>query len=369
MKVIAYVLFSVMYFIGCILFPVCNDRYFCVMTHDGSSDSSVGVVVKRLKEIDSGRVFYYVRKSDKSRASFIKLIFVKSIEMARSQTILMDNEFLPLAYVKLRKGVKVVQLWHGTGTIKKFGHDVNDGRLLKIVKKADMKITHLIVNSDYTAGLYKRAFGVTDDKVYITGIPRTDVLFNEEIRKNDINAFFNEYMDLKGKKLILYAPTFRDTEVKEPKLMLDIKEWIDGTDRNTILLLRLHPYVSKAFDDNMLKGYEGRIINMSDYADVNTLLFVSSALITDYSSIVFEYILLNRPIYFYAYDLKLFENDSRGFYEDYESFVPGPVVRNTKELLSAVAAEDMYGEARLLFKDRFYKYTDGNSTDRLIKLL
>ncbi len=368
MKVAAYVLFSLMYSIGC-LFPAGKDRYFCVMTHDGSDDSSVGVVIKRIKEMNPDSVFSYVRKKDKSNKGLIKLIFVKSIEMARSRTILMDNEFLPLAYVKLRKGVRVVQLWHGTGTIKKFGHDVNEGRLLKIAEKADSKITHLIVNSDYTKNLYKKAFGVTDDKVYVTGIPRTDVLFDEKIRKNDINKFFNEYENLKGRKLILYAPTFRDREVKNPKLMLDLDEWVNGTDKNTILLLRLHPHVSKAFDDNMLMGYEGRVVNMSDYADVNTLLFVASALITDYSSIIFEYILLGRPVYFYAYDLDIFENDDRGFYEDYRDYVPGPVAGDTKELIREINSKDVYGHKREQFKEKFYKYTDGHSTDRLINIL
>ncbi len=368
MKEIAYILFSVMYFFGRI-FPLRKDRYFCVMTHDASSDSSVGVVIKKLKETYKDPVFYYVRKSDKNKSALAKLIFVKSIEMARSQTILMDNEFLPLAYVKLRKNVRVVQLWHGTGTIKKFGHDINEGKMLRIVKKADSKITHLIVNSDYTKKLYARAFGVPYDKIYITGIPRTDVLFDDKIRKKDIDSFFDEYEDLKGRKLILYAPTFRDNEVKDPKIMLDIKEWTDNIDSDAILLLRLHPHVSKAFDDNMLMRYKGKVVNMSDHADVNTLMFVSSALITDYSSIIFEYILLDKPIYFYAYDRERFEKDSRGFYEDYESYVPGPVAYNTKELIEAVCGEDAYGEKRKQFKERSYKYTDGLSTDRLIDIL
>lgn len=368
MKVIGYILFSIMYSLGRI-FPLYADRYFCVMTHDGGSESSVGTVVKSIKEIKPDSKFYYVRKSDRASLSLIKLIFVKSLEMARAQTIFMDNEFLPLAYVRLRKGVKVLQLWHGTGTLKKIGHDINEGRMLKIVKKADSKITHLIVSSDYMGKIYKRAFGVSDDKVYVTGIPRTDILFDEEKRKKDIISFYDEYKELKGKRLILYAPTFRDKEVKNPRLMLDTGEWIRGVPGDTVLLLRLHPHVAKAFDDNMLKGCEEKIVNVSEYADVNTLLLVSSALITDYSSIIFEYILLDRPIYFYAYDLKEFSEDGRGFYEDYESFVPGQVIYGTKELVDAIGGKDTYGEERKRFKERFYKYTDGMSAKRLLDIL
>ena len=124
MKQLAYVMFSVVYYIACLL-PVNKDRYFCVMTHDASDDSSVGVVVKAIKKKYPNAVFTYVKKEDKRRKllSLAGLIFVKAAYLAVSGTpVLMDNEFLPLAYTKIKKkNVNVIQLWHGTGTIKKFG--------------------------------------------------------------------------------------------------------------------------------------------------------------------------------------------------------------------------------------------------------
>ncbi len=368
MKKIGYMLFAVIYYIACIM-PVNRNRYFCVMTHDASNDSSVGVVVNAIRKNNPKAIFSYMRKSDRNKASMLSLFLVKPFALANSGTILLDNEFLPLAYVKIRKNVKVVQLWHGTGTIKKFGHDISEGSMLKLVKKADSRITHLIVNSDYTGKLYQRAFGVTKDKVYITGIPRTDVLFDEDKKAYDIRKFYDEYPNLKEKKLILYAPTFRDDEVNNPKVMLDIDKWVEGTNENSILLLKLHPHVAVAFDDSILKNYDNRVINVSRYEDINTLLFVSDALITDYSSIIFEYILLDRPIYFYAYDLAKFQNDSRGFYEDYEEYVPGVTVNTTDELIKAMNRQDKYGDKRAEFLKSSYKYTDGKSTDRLISLL
>lgn len=368
MKQLAYVMFSVVYYIACLL-PVNKNRYFCVMTHDASDDSSVGVVVKAIKKKYPDAVFTYVKKEDRKLTSLAGLIFVKAAYFAVSGTVLMDNEFLPLAYTKIRKNVKVIQLWHGTGTIKKFGHDISEGRMLRLVSKADSRITHLIVNSDYTKDLYHKAFGVTKDRIYVTGIPRTDILFSEEGKKRCMEEFFNVYSFLKGRKLILYAPTFRDNEVKSPKCMIDFDRWVSETDDNTVLLIRLHPHVSAAYDDANLKKYNGKVVNVSSYDDVNTLLFVSDALITDYSSIIFEYILLNRPMYFYAYDLRLFTDDDRGFYENYEEYVPGEVVLNMDELMDAVKSEDRYENIRLSFKNAAYRYKDGKSTERFMELL
>lgn len=368
MKQIAYIMFSAVYYIAC-LFPVNKNRYFCVMTHDAGDDSSVGVVVKAIKKNNPDAVFTYVKKEDRKLTSLAGLIFVKAARLAVSGAVLMDNEFLPLAYTRIRKNVKVIQLWHGTGTIKKFGHDVNSGAMLRLVKKADGRITHLIVNSNYTKRLYQKAFGVSEERVYVTGIPRTDILFSEEGKKRCKEKFFNVYSFLKGRKLIMYAPTFRDNEVKSPKCMIDFDRWVSETDEDTVLLVRLHPYVSAAYDDASLKKYNGRVVNVSSYDDVNTLLYVSDALITDYSSIIFEYILLDRPMYFYAYDLKLFEDDDRGFYENYEEYVPGEVVTDMDGLMAAVKSDDRYQDEREAFKNASYRYTDGKSTERFMELL
>ncbi len=368
MKSIAYIAFAIVYYIACIV-PVNKNRFFCVMTHDSGEDSGVGVVIKEIKSRNPSAVFTYVTKEDKKISSLVKLIFIKSFMLANSRVVLMDNEFLPLAYVRRRKNVLIVQLWHGTGTIKKFGHDANFGSMLKRVKRADKKITHLIVNSDYTKELYKGAFGVSDEVVYVTGIPRTDVFFSEEVKESAVSSFYNEYPELKGRKLILYAPTFRDNEVKNPRCMLDIDRWVDKMDEDVVLLLRFHPHVAAFYKEDTISCYNGKVVNVSAYNDVNTLLFVSDALITDYSSIIFEYAVLNRPMYFYAYDFDTFADSGRGFYEKYTEYVPGEVVYTTDELITAVQGEDRYIGVREEFVNHAYRYLDGCSVKRVVDLL
>lgn len=368
-KIIGYRLFALLYRIGSCFYKLDSNSFFCVMTHDGSDESSVGVVISALREKNPDAEFVCIKKENKNKKAFFDFMLKKPLQMAKAGTILMDNEFLPLGFIHLRKNVKVVQLWHGTGTVKKFGHDVNEGKMLKILEKADKQITHLIVNSKYTERLYAQVFGVDSQKVYLTGIPRTDILFNAE--KFDImkSGFWRDYPQLEGKKLILYAPTFRDEEVDNPKMMLDLQKWLHSVADDTVLMLRLHPFVSGRFKSESEAQYGGRIIDMSSYPELNTLLSVSDVLITDYSSIIFEYIVFNRPIIFYAYDLERFESSDRGFYENYREYVPGIVVSDTEGIINAINGQDEYSDKRKYFYDDAYEYKDGKSTERLLKLL
>lgn len=368
-KIIGYRLFALLYRIGSWFFKLDNNSFFCVMTHDGSDESSVGVVINAIRKRNPDADFVCIKKENKTKMSFVDFMLVKPFQMAKAATILMDNEFLPLAYINLRRNVKVVQLWHGTGTIKKFGHDVNEGALLDTLTKADKKITHLIVNSEYTKKLYAHIFGVSPEKIYLTGIPRTDMLFNESEFGIMKSGFYQSFPELEGKKLVLYAPTFRDNQVDNPEIMIDFEKWIDNVDEDTVLMLRLHPFVAKQFSGKHDGRFGNRIVDMSSYPNLNTLLSVSDVLITDYSSIIFEYIVFNRPIVFFAYDLETFEKDGRGFYEDYTGYVPGEVVSDTEGIINVINRPDEYADKRKRFYDDAYEYKDGNSTERLLKLI
>ena len=239
MKKLGYYLFAMMFYFFR-LFGVKEKKVFCIMTHDGSEDSSVGVVVKALKERDSSFRFYYMKKDDREAVKshmikqFFSFFITKPYHMATSSYILMDNAFLPMAYISFSNQVKVIQLWHGTGTIKKFGQDANVGELKVLEAKANRNITHLIVNSEYTKKQYAKAFGVKTERVFVWGLPRTDELFQGTKKDAKIDVFFREYPELKGKKLILYAPTFRDSEVEHPQMAIDLKEFLDKTSEDTV---------------------------------------------------------------------------------------------------------------------------------------
>lgn len=377
-KTFGYYLFTLVYLL-CKPLPVKKKRVFCIMTHDDGEGSNVSIAAKALKNKKDGYTFSYLTKKDTIAVMSIQGIktmlcffFRKPYELARAEIVLLDNIFLPYAYLKRKKGTKVIQLWHGTGSIKKFGQDVNQGKLRDLEKQANSNITHLIVNSEETKRQYAGSFGVKDSVVYPIGLPRTDELFGrmkkvELTGKNpDKEYIYQKYNIPTDKELILYAPTFRDNEEQNPKLLELITELSKELPSNYYLGLRLHPFIADTFKQEQL---DSRICQFSFEKDLNALLMASDILITDYSSIIFEYCITKRPMIFYAYDYNEFSDTGRGFYCDYVSYVPGPVAYRCKDVIKIVKDNEFKDYNIEAFIRENYLYADGKATKRLVKLI
>lgn len=368
MKEAGYLIFAFFYGIFKHL-PLRKNSAFLIMTHDGGPEGNVAVTaayMKRMYQTETEEL----RRKDTSfggpgglKRAFT-FFFLKSFAMARAEYIFMDNTFLPMAYLKVRKETTVVQLWHGTGTVKKFGQHVNTGKLYDQEKRANENLTYVIVNSEATRKLYAGCFSVKEEQVKVLGLPRTDLLFSEKELLRRRTQFFKQYPDIMNKKLVLYAPTFRDSEVNEPTLHLDIEKMARELPDEYCLGLRLHPFVAERF--KLEQDYGGRVINFSSYDNLNTLLMAADVLITDYSSIIFEYCVFRRPMIFYAYDLEEFSDEGRGFYRDYREYVPGPVVETTEEILKVFQEKDWQREKLQEFLKDSYAYVDGKSAKRVV---
>jgi CDP-ribitol ribitolphosphotransferase len=352
--------------------PVRKNSAFLIMTHDGGPEGNVAVTaayMRRLYRTETEEL----RRSDTSFGGAggirraLRFFFVKSCAMARAEYILMDNAFLPMAYLRVRKETKVMQLWHGTGTVKKFGQHVNTGKLYEQEKRANENLDYVVVNSEATRKLYAGCFSVKEEQVKILGLPRTDILFSEKELLRRRTQFFKQYPNLMNKKLILYAPTFRDSEVAHPSIHLDIKKMAEELPDQYCLGLRLHPFVAERF--HLEEDFGGKVMDFSSYDNLNTLLMSTEILITDYSSIIFEYCVFRKPMIFYAYDLDEFSDHGRGFYRDYREYVPGPVVETTEEILTVIREKDWRKEKLLEFIRDSYAYVDGKSTKRVVDFL
>ncbi|MBH1940366.1 CDP-glycerol glycerophosphotransferase family protein [Mobilitalea sibirica] len=384
LKIIGYRMFALIYYI-CRLFPAGDKRVLCIKTHEEGKGSNVSIVEQALMEKNTGYTFSYIRKSDtlavkgfKDIRSLLSFFVIKPYQLARARIILQDNIFLPFAYLHLKKGVKVIQLWHGTGTIKKFGQDVNTGTLKELEKRANQRITHLIVNSYEMKKLYAGAFGIKEDKIYPIGLPKTDELLRnlqlnyiQQHFNRDKAYIYNKYAIPSDRKLILYAPTFRDDEANKPSSLHKLEELIKTLPSDYHLGIRLHPFIAKAaetmfFTDSQI---EERICQLSFEEDMSALLLAADILITDYSSVIFEYCLMERPILFYAYDLKEFSDNGRGFYYEYESYVPGPVVYTANEVGEIIRSNQFDIERIKSFKQKNFPYLDGKATERLLELI
>ncbi len=222
------------------------------------------------------------------------------------------------------------------------------------------------MNSDETKEQYSGAFGIDKENIYVLGLPRSDLYLDEKRMEEKAERFYQRFPELSGKRLILYAPTFRDEQVKNPELGMNLEVFLNGLHEDDVVMLRLHPYVAANFPEGSLKRYRGKIRNFSDYPEAAAVLAVSGLLITDYSSIIFEYCLLEKPIIFYAYDYEKFEKDGRSFYKDYTDYVPGEVVSTEKELLRAIGECETHSERVKDFKENSFRYLDGKSTKRLL---
>lgn len=348
------------------LFPVNPDKVFMVATHDDSEEGNIGIVANEIRKLMPEKKMVFLTKKDGINKPF-SFFVVKAFHMATSAVIFMDNHFLPMAYTSFSKKTKVVQLWHGTGTIKKFGLDAEKGETRKLAEKANMRTTHLIVGSERTKEQYHTAFGIPKEKIYITGLPRTDRMLDKEDLSEKRERFYEEYPGLREKRIILYAPTFRDDEVEHPEIALDLAQLQKDLPQDTVFLLRLHPHVAEKLE--FAKWESDKIRNVSCYRGVTTLMAVADMLITDYSSIVYEYCLLEKPICFYAYDLDEFAREGRDFYEDYRSFVPGPVVENQDALTEFCKKKDYDMSNVVSFVKDNYSYTDKNAVNRLFELI
>lgn len=345
------------------------------MTHDDGESGNVMLLMKELEKLNLGFCFNRITGKDvesvKKFGNMINFFLIKPYQMARAKTILMDNVFMPLVYIRVRKNVKVVQLWHGTGTVKKFGQDVNTGRLKMLERRANRNITHLIVNNENTAKQYAKAFNVNINKVYPTGLPKTDDMLYRvwRTKKTGLNAdkknIYGKYDIPSDKKLILYAPTFRDDNLGSDIILQRVEDLAGKLPKDYVLGIRLHPFVARLASSKNLKS----VYDFSGEKDASALIMAADILITDYSSIIFEYCITEKPMIFFAYDLEEFSEKGRGFYEDYVSYVPGPVAKTVKEVIDIIK-EDNYSTDRIrTFNAANFPNLDGQATKRIIELI
>lgn len=273
-------------------------------------------------------------------------------------------------------GATFINLWHGI-PLKKIENDARNLPINKIplfqkhiYDLLKIKHSYFIVNSEYEIQHYQTAFVETKEKMQILGSPRLDVLLhdipNAEIfMEKDFKAIksFKE----QGKKIFIYMPTFRDTGK-------DISSWLksDGlkqflSDNNAILVCKLHPFDKNSLDFKLTEEF----YKMDSNSDIYPVLKYSDALISDYSSIAFDYLLLDKPIIYHVPDLQEYQDTCRGFYMPYEEFAVGEITRNEEEILSAmknvIDGVDNYKEQRKVLRDKMFKYQDGKNCERVIE--
>ncbi|MGU8988671.1 CDP-glycerol glycerophosphotransferase family protein [Clostridium perfringens] len=304
------------------------------------------------------------------KADYLLHMISAGYHMATSKFFIIDDYYFPVYAIKPRKENKFIQVWHACGAFKKFGYSV----IGKGYGASDDYIEDIPIHSNYDAVLvsskevipyYAEAFNMDAGKILPIGVPRTDIFFDMEEKYRIEKNFFDKYPELKNKKIILYAPTFRgrgQTTVSFD-MTLDFDMISKNLKEDEVMVLKMHPFVKARIDSKWRN-----IIDLSDSMDINELMIMSDLLITDYSSVVFEFSLMDKPIIMYSPDREEYIKE-RDFYYEYEEFVPGPIVNNTKELIGKLNSDGWDTKKVSKFKEKFFDYRDGKSTERFIKLL
>jgi len=294
--------------------------------------------------------------------------WVKSVyHLATSQHIFIDNYFGFLAVTNFRPNVSCIQLWHAAGAVKQFGLkdpsvERRSQRANERFQKVYQRFDYVIVGSEKMSSIFMESFGITHEQILRSGIPRTDFFFDEAAKKHVERSLRTEFPKINDKKVILYAPTYRDDQLNITNIELNIDQMYEELKDDYILLLRLHPAMKVELNNE----YPDFIIDVSKYQNLNHLLIITDLLITDYSSIPFEFSLLNKPMIFFAYDLNEYAN-SRGFWEDYQDFIPGPIVDDTDSLIRCIK-EGLFDLSQIKsFADQWNQYSRGYSSKQLIK--
>jgi CDP-glycerol glycerophosphotransferase len=294
------------------------------------------------------------------RASNSWFRYLKEFATAK---IWISNVRLP-RYIKKRKGQYYIQTWHGGLALKKIEKDAEQVLSKEYVENAiyDSKRTDIMLtNSDYGVKLYKRAFWY-EGPILCNGLPRNDDFIN---LKNEVK---NKPDELKNYKVVLYAPTFRATNNSEA-YNIDLENLIKKLNKATKfkwkVIVKLHPNML----DSSFINFNKNIINYSMVSDINDLLLITDILITDYSSVMFDYMLLNKPIILYAADIEEYKRD-RDFSIKLED-VPFEIAKNNNELFEII--ENMktkdYKKIYEIFGKEYGLNETGRASDEVVKII
>lgn len=311
-----------------------------------------------------------IRKIKRTRLQYFYIMAIAKVWVS-------DSRFP--RYIVKRKGVHYIQTWHGT-PLKKLALDMDEvfmsgettiENYKKLFYENAGTWDYLISQNHFSTDIFRRAFGFEKTMLEI-GYPRNDTLINNNKEEYILSLKHRLGLPL-DKKVILYAPTWRDNEFYgngqykfSPRLDFNMAR--KELKKDYVMIVKYHYLIMDNID---WSGYEDFIYAFDSSYDISDLYLVSDSLITDYSSVMFDYSLLKRPMFFYAYDLENYKNHLRGFYFDFISEVPGPISLTTENLIKDILDYNVceYEEKYSNFIKKYNHVDDGKSSGKVVDLI
>lgn len=315
-------------------------------------DANIKVVIlnRELNKDIISKIFYFFH------------MFIQMYHIATSKVVILDGYCILISILEHKKDLKVIQIWHALGSLKKFGYSTlgkKDGRGYKIAQLMNMhkNYDYILTSSKISEPFFREAFNAKKENMLIMSLPRVDYLQSQKYKEDIKNKFYKVYRKCDDKKEnILYCPTHRKNEKLE---IDDMISYINFSRYNFII--KLHNGKEYVYTE------ENVYHKKTDFTGMD-LLHVADYIITDYSAIVYEASIAEKPIYFYTYDYDKYMDD-RGWYIDYSKEMPGPIFSEFKEIMKLIQ-DKKYDIAKVTeFKDKYIDDLSDNVTNKLVKFI
>lgn len=361
-------LYQACYFLISHLIPLDEKKIVMAVYRSNKLEGNLKFIYNEILKQDHNAKIHLIFPENKMNLMLFKDLFA----FCNAKYLIIDDFFLPVYLIKPRKSLKIIQLWHAAGAFKKFGYSTidksfgADSSYLKIVP-VHSNYTHVYVSSKNVIPHYAEAFNMNPNNIYPTGIPRTDMFFNKEDKENIVRRINSDYGSrFANKVVILFAPTYR-AQKGQKESDINFTEILSKISRDLledkVIVYKPHPYLLnesiEAFNDNQ---YENIIV--ADKYSVNDWMLVSDAFITDYSSAIFEYAIMQKPMAHFVPDLHEYESN-RGLYYPIETISDGEIIKDYSELISWIndRSKDEYWNTDKMMK---FNFSNVNNTSEKI---
>lgn len=308
---------------------------------------------------------------DLDNVIFVKRNSTKYLEYLSTAKYLINNSTFQNFFIPKEDQV-YINTWHGT-PLKKMGFEIpgNPATSRNVVRNF-LSSSILISPNEHTTNMYLKSYkldGLFRGKIIEDGYPRIDLTLNTN-KLNFISRLLKTGLKIDtNKEIILYAPTWKGTNVSQARndmkqIISDMEILKEKNGNKYNVLIKVHPFLYSTAKEFI----EIKDSLIPDYIDTNEMLSITDLLITDYSSIFFDYLVTDKPVLFYMWDAEYYL-DSRGSYINFED-LPGPVLYNIEELTETIThvkdVQRTYQNNYSAMKEKFTKYDDGNVTNRLV---
>ena len=363
-KIGIFILNIIYFFIK--LFPINKNKVTFISRQSNEVSLDFRMIADELrKQNNNVKIVFMCKKLENGLLKKIGYCFhmVKQMyNIATSKVVILDSYCIPICILKQKKKLVVIQIWHALGSLKKFGYsslDKKDGRDSKIAKAMRMhcNYTYILTSSTFSKQFFKEAFNAKEEQMLVMNLPRVDFLKSEEEQKKMQLKFLEVYPETDNKKKnILYCPTNR----KGQKIPLEnmVKD----------IPFDKYNFIAKLHDGTEIIYIDGKTIQKNSNFTGMELLHIADYIITDYSAIVYEASITQKPIYFYTYDYDDYQIN-RGTYIDYISEMPGPICKDFKQIMKLIEENEFDKIKEEKFCQKYIENINENATKKLAELV